>query len=278
MLVANQFRPQQHLIGPVLFPIYIFVLKIVAAFYLLPWVLVWIGLRVTGALHSGQSVIVSVGSFWTSFWRMTFSMVGSLTILFAILERVQAKSGFLEQWDPFKLPPVRDPNKIPRSESVGELIANMVFCIWWIYWGAGLWYPTLIHFAGVRITLAPTWRYFFWGYLLLGVGNMTFSAVHLFRPYWSLGRASVRLVSDCIGSVLFCWLTKTNIVVAISVANVAAEKTAHVASAINWWTAKMFPWAVIFCVLIALSAIYRIIRVRSNSGPGVVLNTAAGVR
>ncbi len=34
VLVANRFLPQEHLIGPVLFPIYVFVLKIVAAFYM----------------------------------------------------------------------------------------------------------------------------------------------------------------------------------------------------------------------------------------------------
>src|SRR5450432_2154021 len=79
VLVANQFRPQQNLIGPVLFPTYVFVLKIVAAFYLLPWILVWIALRVFGALHPGQSVITTIGSFWTSFWPMTLSMIGSVT-------------------------------------------------------------------------------------------------------------------------------------------------------------------------------------------------------
>jgi len=40
VLVANRYLPQQYLIGPVLFPIYSFVLKIVALFYLVPWVLV----------------------------------------------------------------------------------------------------------------------------------------------------------------------------------------------------------------------------------------------
>jgi|SRR5450432_830145 len=267
LLVANRFLPQQSLIGPVLFPIYVFVLKVVSAFYLLPWMLVWIGLRVFGAVHSGQSLIESAGSFWTTLWSMAFSLMASVTIIFAILERVQSKSGFLEKWDPLKLPPVRDPNKILRSSSVAELIANMVFCVWWISWGAGLWYPTLIHFAGVTITLAPAWRYFFWGYLLLGVGSMILSAVNLVRPYWTPARASVRLVSDGVGSVLFCGLTKANIVAGLAVVNVVPEKTTQIAYAINWWSAKMFPWAAVFCVLLAMNDVYRIIRVRSKTGP-----------
>src|SRR4249919_1210750 len=35
LLVANRYLPQRSLIGPVLFPIYLFVVKLVALFYLL---------------------------------------------------------------------------------------------------------------------------------------------------------------------------------------------------------------------------------------------------
>jgi hypothetical protein len=275
VLVANQFRPQQQLIGPVLFPIYLFVLEVVGAFYLAAWILVWITIAIFRP-HPSHSLITTIGlfwtSFWTSFWPMAFFMIGSITTVFAVLERVQNKSKFMEEWDPRKLPPVRDPNRIAISASVTELIANIVFCTWWAFWVGELWYPTLIHFAGVTIKLAPTWRYFFWGFLLLGVGNTVLAAMNLFRPYWSSGRASLRLASDVAGSALFCWLVKANIVVGLSVVNVAPEKTVQIAHAINWWSAKMFPWAVVLCVLIALNYVYRTIRVRSKTGPGAVLS------
>src|SRR6266852_7973509 len=76
VLVANRYRPQQHLIGPVLFPIYLFVLEVVAGFYLLPWVLVWITVAIFRPVHPGQSLIATIGSFLTSFWPMAFFMVG----------------------------------------------------------------------------------------------------------------------------------------------------------------------------------------------------------
>jgi hypothetical protein len=140
-----------------------------------------------------------------------------------------------------------------------------------------MWYQTVLHFSGLTITLAPTWRYFFWGYLALAIANMVASGINLFRPYWTWGRATMRLVSDCVGSV-FCWLMKANIIAAISVVNVAPEKTAQVAQAIHWWSAKMFPVAVIACSIIAAIDAYRILRVRSNAGPGIVLSAATGVR
>jgi hypothetical protein len=276
VLVANQFRPQQQLIGSVLFPIYVFVLKIVAAFYLAPWVLVWIGLRAFGTLHSGQSLIASVGSFWTSFWPMAFSMVGSITIIFAILERVQQKSRFMEKWDPRKLPPVRDPNRIKLSTSVSELTANAVLCTWWLWWAGGHSYPTQVHFASVTVTLAPVWRYFFWGYLLMYLVNIVSSTVNIFRPYWTAERAAFRLLSDST-AVAICWVMRLNIIAGISVVNVAPEKTAMVAHVINWWAARLFPWAIGFCALIALYDIYRIIRVRSNARTGVPLSSATAI-
>jgi hypothetical protein len=274
VLVANRFLPQEHLIGPVLFPIYLFVLKIVAAFYMVPWILVWIGLAISRASHSGQSLIVAVGSFWTSFWPMAFFMIGGVTTVFAILERVQAKSRFMEKWDPLKLPPVRDPNRIPRSASVIEVVANLVFCIWWV---GGLWYQPFLHFSGVSITLAPVWRYFFWGFLALAAANTIASGMNLFRPYWTWLRASIRLGTDGMGSALFCWLLKADILVAISVRNVDPAKTAQITNAINWWAAKMFPAAVAVCVIIALANGYRIIRVRSRGLHPGVLNAATGV-
>ena len=71
----------------------------------------------------------------------------------------------------------------------------------------------------------------------MAIVNTMASAINLFRPFWTWVRATVRLVSDCVGSVLFCWLMKANIIAAISVVNVAPEKTAQIAHAINWSSA-----------------------------------------
>jgi hypothetical protein len=272
VLVANRYLPQQHLIGPALFPIYVFVLKVVAAFYMLPWVLVWIGIAVSRAAHSGQSLLGWVGSFWTAFWPMAFFMVGAITTVFAVLERAQARSGFCE-WDPRKLPPVRDPNRIPVANSIVEVIFTLVLCSWLI---GGAWYQPVLYFSGASISLAPVWRYFFWGFVLITIVNMTASAVNLFRPYWTALRASVRLVTDCSGSILFCWLPKAQILVSISVVDVPDAKTAQITNAINWWNSKTFPAAVAACLVIALFDVYRIVRVRSKTARGFMLNAASG--
>ena len=88
----------------------------------MPWILVWIGLMTFDstyrAAHGGDSWSKTLGAFWGDFWITAFIAIGAVTIDFAVLERVQAKSRFLEKWDPLKLPAVRDPNQIPRSASI----------------------------------------------------------------------------------------------------------------------------------------------------------------
>jgi hypothetical protein len=153
---------------------------------------------------------------------------------------------------------------------------NIVFCTWWLWWAGGHWYPSLIHFAGVSVTLAPVWRYFFWGYLLVFLANTAASVVNISRPYWTLERAVFRLLSDNLGCAI-CWVMRLNIIAGISVVNVAPEKTAMVTHVINGWAARLFPLAIVFCALIVLSDVYRIIRVRSNADHPVALNTVSGV-
>src|ERR1700736_1414586 len=76
VLVANRYSPRQYLIGPVLFPIYRFVLKLVALCYLAPWVLVWIGLMTFDpgyrAAHFSGGWIGAVASLWGSLWLTAF--------------------------------------------------------------------------------------------------------------------------------------------------------------------------------------------------------------
>lgn len=125
----------------------------------------------------------------------------------------------------------------------------------------------------MSVTLAPVWRYFFWGYLVIFLVNIGVAAVNIFRPYWTPERAAFRLLSDCTG-VAICWVMKLNIIATISVVNVAPEKTAAIAHIINWWAVRLFPWAIGFCALLALFDVYRIIRVRSNAGTGVAMSAA----
>ncbi len=259
VLVANGYLPQEHLIGPVLFPIYRFVLKIVFLFYLLPWLLVAISLAIFGAEHGGFH---SLAFMSRSLWFTAFVAIGTVTLVFGVLERVQAKSHFLEKWEPRKLPPVRNPNLIKRSASSFELAANLVCLIWW----AANMSPLVLSVWNLRITLSALWPYFFWGFLCVALVNTTLAAVNLMRPYWTGLKATVRLLSDCAGAVLFCWLLKANILMEIVIANVSSERALEITDAVNLWMARMLPGAVVVAVGIVAVDVYRMVRVKLTKG------------
>jgi hypothetical protein len=273
VLVANRYLPREHLIGPVLFPIYKFVLKIAVPGYLGPWLLAWIGTMSFNpayrAEHSQRGLIGIIGSVWGPLWTTAFVVIGVVTIVFAVLERVQAKSGILEDWNPRKLPPVRDPNQIPPSGSIIELVVGVLFTGWWI---SAMRSPVILDRSTVQITLAPVWRDFFWSFLCLSLVNVAMSSVNVFRPYWTRRRAGIRLLTDCVGAALLCWLCKSDILASIIVQNVVPAKTLAITNAINMWMGRSFPVAVGFGIVIAGYDVYRILRVEPSDSqltPGV---------
>lgn len=262
VLVANRFLPQEHLIGPVLFPIYTFVLKIVMASYLVPWALVWIGRMFYSPAYRADLLtdpVSAILSAWSSVWATAVLAFGAVTIVFAILERVQAKSRFMEKWEPRKLPAVRNPNVIPRAGASFELVVNAVG---FVVWATNMYRPVAM-ISDIRISVSPMWLWFFWGFLLVSLVNSGLAAVNFMRPYWTTQRAISRLLSDAAGSVLFCWLLKVNILTGFAVANVSPERTIEITNAINMWTGKIFPVAVAIGVVIAAGNIYRIVRLKT---------------
>ncbi len=274
VLVANRYQPQQYLIGPVLFPIYTFVLKIVALCYLFPWVLVWIGIMNYSTSyrveHGGW--LIAAGQAWGSLWAITLSMMGAVTVVFAVLEQVQAKQHFMEKWDPRKLPPVRNTNQIKRSSSIGEIVGNLALIGWVSYLSS----PLIVNRPEIQVLLSPVWRYFFWGYLCVALANTALSVANFMRPYWTTQRAAFRLMADCVGSVLFCWLAKAHIIAGLTVPKLGAARAAEIANAANLWMDKtLFPLAILFGVAILAGDLYRIYRVKKT--PITVIQGAVAV-
>lgn len=273
LLVANRYLPQQSLIGPVLFPVYRFVLKIVILCYLAPSLLVWIGMMsLDPGYHSAHSVAGALIGVCVRIWLTALIEVGVVTIIFAVLERLQSQSRFLENWDPRRLRPVHDPNRIPRYSSTFELAAIAVFIVWWV---SSLWSQTIFDRASIRIVLTPAWRIFFWTFLLLALANIGLSAVNLFRPYWTRLRSGIRLAVDCAGSGVFCWLLKAHLLAEISAPHLSSARAAEIANSININMSRSFPVVVIACVLIvALADVGRLVRLKYGR-TGLVQGVAA---
>jgi hypothetical protein len=262
IIVANRYLPQQHLIGPLLFPIYWLVLKMAWLFYFVPWLLVWICLAGFVPSYRGENPGTMIASTLHAFWITAVYTFAFVTMAFALIEKYALKSGFLEKWNPHKLPPLRDPNHIKRSSSIAEIVALLIVCFWWINFMSS---PVMVNRPDVRIVLAPAWRYYFWWIVILIAVTIATACANLLRPYWTRFRASVRLITDFVGWAAFAWLCKINIVAEISVRNIAPEKTMQIANAINLWMSRSFPIIIAIGVIIALVDVYRIVRVKNGN-------------
>lgn len=223
MLVAQRYLPQQYLIGPVWFPVYQFVLKMVGLCYLLPWLLTWLFLVIFvpsyRAEHPGLALIGSLDSFLLI---VVFAFT-AITVGFAFAERSQ----ILEKWNPRKLPVERDPNRISRSDSIGELVGSLVFALWWV---DVLRLPSI---EPLQITLAPIWAPLYWPILLLLLASVAMAAVNTVRPWWTRLRTGLRLGIDSVELALICLLLTGRSWVEVTVTNGPSAKIDELAKWIN---------------------------------------------
>lgn len=256
VLVANRYRPQQSLIGPVWFPAYIFVLKIVGLCYVLPWLIVSfiVHLVQRPVLNWGTSLVAAL----TTTWTVAFVAAGVVTLIFTFLQLVETQTHFLENWNPRQLPLLRDPYKIPVSTSIAELVCNVVFLLWWMTYVSS---PFLFDGPALKLSLAPARVFFFWGFLVIAFFNIALAAANLRSRHWTALSATCRLALDLAGSALFCWLMKTNLIDTLYIARLDPARTLALKQAIHLWTDRCFPIAVVVSAIVVVIDLMRILRV-----------------
>ena len=200
MLVAERYLPQRSLIGPVLLPAYTLVLKIVALVYLLPWLLVFLGFVI---FDPDRRTADAIADGVQSFWLIALHVVAAVTVVFAVLERHQFSYRSWEAWSAGKLlerEPARDPNEIPRSQSIGELVVGLIAIGWWLQLVES---PTSYRFADTfEIILWPLYSWVYWPILTYLAAGVVLACVNLYRPWWTRHRAWARLAINSLGLVI----------------------------------------------------------------------------
>jgi hypothetical protein len=195
MLVASRLGPKRHLIGPTLFPIYWFVLKMVLLWILLP-VFIFIVTPVTLASTNGdwgKAVAITLGNLWSG----AFIATGVITLVFAILERTQALANINCKWDPGSLPPLERPE---RKTSLFQTVCELGFHVFAVVWLLLLPHHPFLVFGPAAAFLAPgpIWSTFYAPIVLLAVAAVIRSVVILVRPHWK----AFPLVSQIVQAIL----------------------------------------------------------------------------
>jgi hypothetical protein len=182
MMVASRLGPQRHLIGPALFPIYEFVLKLV-----LLWILVPVFIFVVGPVN-----VANGGGNWplailTTFGDLCsglFIAAGIVTLVFAIIERTSTHLGTEVKWDPLKLPPA--PKEAPKP-SLLKAVSDFGFNIFGLVWLLLIpQYPFLILGPAAKVLKAgPILHAFYLPFVFVSVVALIRSAITLARPQWT---------------------------------------------------------------------------------------------
>lgn len=181
MMVAGRLGPQRHLIGPALFPIYEFVLKMVLLWILVPVFLFIVGPATVASSGSWSSgVLNTIGGLWSGL----FIAAGIITLVFAIVERTNSRLGCELKWDPLKLPPVRLQERKPSLlKAVCEFGFGWFGLVWLLLVPH---YPFLIFGpASAFLKASPMVHSFYLPLLLLSATGLLRSGITLTRPQWT---------------------------------------------------------------------------------------------
>ncbi|MBV8632484.1 MAG: hypothetical protein JOZ83_16265 [Silvibacterium sp.] len=207
IFVAGQFLPQRSLIGPALYPIYIFVLKIVALCYLIPWLATWFGILI---FHRAEAT-ANLSRDWhtlPTLWTVVFTQFGIVTLIFAAIDRASAKGTCMNDWDPRKLPKVKV--ETPTKRRVNA-VACLVFAVLGLVWVLAI--PDnpflILGPAAAFLTGAPIWHSVYWPLVALAVATIFEHAFVLAWPHLTWFPPTFRIATTLLSAWIVGVLLRT---------------------------------------------------------------------
>lgn len=199
ILVAGRYRPQTYLIGPALFPIYAFVLKMVLLFIMVPVFVFIVGpVNLANSRDWGMAWAHTMGDLWSG----AFMGAATITLVFAILERTQAHLGILNKWDPNSLPPVQKTRE--RKPSLTHSVCDLAFAFVGVMWLLLVpQYPVLILGpAAALLKASPILHVFYVPLVLLGIAGLLRAAITLAKPEWEWFPAASQVFNNVFALIL----------------------------------------------------------------------------
>jgi hypothetical protein len=212
MQMAARYQPQQYLIGPALFPSYLFVLRTVCFWTMIAYTIGSVALLATGTVSGGrvlEAVLRAPGFLLTVAAWVT---LGFAAIEFAATrwpEKFPSFAGSGSNWTPSTLPPLEKDavhGKKPRSfaSAVAEVIFGFLFLVWlllvpqhpYLLMGPGSLYLPYSPFQ-----FAPVWVPVFWWVVALNVTQLLWRCVDLIRGTWNQQRRAQQIVISVFGLI-----------------------------------------------------------------------------
>ncbi|MGB6192275.1 MAG: hypothetical protein WBF42_07405 [Terracidiphilus sp.] len=212
--MAARYQPQQYLIGPALFPVYWYVLKLVI-FWAVAVYLIVSGVQLAVDQTAATSAAVQ------AVFRIPSVLVQSaawVTLVFAALELVakyypahmpKEIENLTSGWSPAGLPPLEHrtgagEKRRSYAQAVAEVVVGFVFLAWMLLIPK---HPILMLGPGMAFMhatpfqLAPVWWHFYWCLVGLCMLQLVWHGVDLLRGSWLTPSAWQNIVSKTIGLI-----------------------------------------------------------------------------
>jgi hypothetical protein len=212
MMVAARYQKQQYVIGPTVFPMYWYVIRIA-----LFWVLaVYVVMSAVLIFSSANPSSAAVGAVVRAPFVL-MNVVAWVTLSFAAFEFAVARSWITwpasamspEGWSPSSLPPLEKQaasGRKPRTYAmaIAELVMGFLFLGWLLLvrdhpvlmFGPGAVYMQISPFQ-----IEPVWYTFYWWVVGLNFFQLTWRYVDLMRRSWQGPRIAQQTVTKLLGLI-----------------------------------------------------------------------------
>ena len=279
MHVAARYQPTQYLIGPEIFPMYLYVVRLAVLWSLLVAIGVNLVLVWTGAPNSGTvagAILRGPG--------VAFTAAAWVTLVFVILEYIKTNhpnllpniDGISTEWSPAKLPPLEPDSKQARKQptfakAAAEVIFGWIFLVWlllvlkhpFLMFG-----PGAVYFLTSPFKLAPIWWTFYWVAVAFQFGQVLWNTIDLVSGAWRKPSSLKPLVFKagglvCTGVLLFA----ANHVYA-SLANPAASDAEKYNAMLNQINPSIHLAAMVLFLVVAIQFGWEVIQwIQSSRNP-----------
>jgi hypothetical protein len=212
MHVAMRYQPQQYLIGPAVFPMFWYVLRLALSwagtiFLVVNGIL--IAIHATGAPSIGEAI--------GRFPGVLINVAAWITAIFVGLEWAASRypnvrtplTAWGREWSPAGLPPLEKapaPGYKPKSyaQAVAEVVFGFIFLVWltiiphnpWLLMGPGY---AILHASPFH--LAPVWWDFYRVVVLLNFVQVGWNSYRLWDGSWQEPSLALHLASKVFGLV-----------------------------------------------------------------------------
>jgi hypothetical protein len=200
-LLASRYRKQRYLIDPSIFAVYWIVLRLIL-------VVTFFGMTIAAVAMAatGQALGAVLNIFW-QYPMAALKVFAWVTLVFVVLDIIQAKLNFFDKWDPRSLPKLSKSTQKCTStrESIAGMVTAGIFGVWWLvalknqFWLFG---P-----AAAFIQLGPIFQSVFPLYVAMVIVDVVRHAVALVRPGWDRGRFAFRIFYRAMTLLILYFLT-----------------------------------------------------------------------